>query len=59
LRRHGYADLAGELAERTLAMVAHGGIRELFNPLTGDGYGATSFGWTTLVLDMLADGTSA
>jgi glycogen debranching enzyme len=55
LRRHGYVDLAAELAERTLAMVAHGGMRELFNPLTGDGYGATSFGWTTLVLDLMPE----
>jgi glycogen debranching enzyme len=54
LRRHGYVDLASELAERTLALVAQGGVRELFNPLTGAGYGATSFGWTTLVLDLIA-----
>ena len=54
LHTHGYADLASELAERTLAMVARGGFREFFDPWTGEGYGATSFGWTTLMLDLMA-----
>jgi glycogen debranching enzyme len=55
LQRQGYTDLAAELSERTLAMVARGSFREFFDPLTGEGYGAVSFGWTTLVLDLLAD----
>jgi hypothetical protein len=33
-------------------MVAGSGFREFFNPLTGEGYGAHSFGWSTLVLDL-------
>jgi glycogen debranching enzyme len=53
LRAHGYADVATELARRTVAMLARGGIREFFNPLTGEGLGAVDFGWTTLVLDMI------
>lgn len=54
LRAHGYRDVASELARRTFAMVERGGIREFFNPLTGEGYGARDFGWTTLVLDLIA-----
>ncbi len=53
LRRHGYATVADELAERTLAMVARGEIREYYSPYSGTGYGAPNFGWTTLVLDFL------
>lgn len=54
LRMHGFTDVASELARRTLAMVARGGIREFFDPLTGDGQGARDFGWTCLVLDLIA-----
>jgi glycogen debranching enzyme len=54
LRSHGYVDVAAELAERTLAMVARSGFFEHFDPYTAAGGGATSFGWTTLVLDVLA-----
>jgi glycogen debranching enzyme len=53
LRLHGYPDEARELADRTLRMVLRSGFREFFNPATGQGYGAASFGWTTLVLDLL------
>jgi len=54
LRAHGYADVARELARRTVAMVARGGIREFFDPHTAEGYGARDFAWTTLVLDLIA-----
>ena len=54
MRLHGFDDVADELAERTLAMVARGGFREFFDPYTATGYGAASFGWTTLVLDLHA-----
>ncbi len=53
LRRHRFVNEAIELTERTLSMVAGAGFREFFNPLNGEGYGATSFGWTTLVLDLM------
>jgi glycogen debranching enzyme len=53
LARHGYEDIATELANRTFDMVLRGGQREFFNPLTGEGYGAGDFGWTSLVLDLL------
>ncbi len=44
LRAHGRADLASDLAERTVRMMASGGIREFYDPLTGDGQGARDFG---------------
>ena len=52
LRAHGYAAVARELATRTVAMVARGGVREFYHPYTGEGQGATEFGWSTLVLDL-------
>jgi hypothetical protein len=54
LRQHDFADVARELARRTVAMQAKSGMREFYDPLTADGQGATSFGWSTLVLDMIA-----
>ena len=54
LRAHGYRDIARELAERTFAMVAKSGIREFYDPRTGDGQGAVDFGWSCLVLDLIA-----
>jgi len=37
-----------------IEMQARGGIRELYNPFTGEGYGATDFGWSCLSLDLIA-----
>ena len=54
LRTHGFNDVATELARRTIAMQARGGIREFYNPFTAEGYGATDFGWSTLSLDLIA-----
>ncbi len=54
LKAHGRGELASELARRSFAMVGRGGIREFFNPYTAEGYGAPDFGWTCLVLDLLA-----
>ncbi|MCE2469340.1 MAG: hypothetical protein J4F32_02250 [Dehalococcoidia bacterium] len=56
LRRHGFDDLAEQLTARTVEMVAGAGLREFYNPLTGEGLGAKSFGWSALALDM-AEGT--
>src|SRR5205814_7559635 len=50
LRAHGYRDVATELAKRTVQMIGRGGVREFFNPLTGDGEGAVDFGCSALVL---------
>ncbi len=54
LRAHGFRDVASELAERSIALVAKSGVREFFDPLTGAGEGAHDFAWTTLVLDLIA-----
>jgi glycogen debranching enzyme len=54
LRQHGFADVARELAARSVDAVARSGVREFFDPLTGEGQGARDFAWTTLVLDLVA-----
>jgi glycogen debranching enzyme len=54
LREHSRADIATELARRTLEMVERAGMREFFDPRTGAGEGASSFGMSTLVLDLIA-----
>lgn len=54
LRAHGYADLASDLARRTVALMAKSGVREFYDPITGTGQGAVDFGWSTLVLDLIA-----
>lgn len=54
LRQHGYVALAGDLADRSAALILKSGFREYYNPETGVGYGAGEFGWSTLVIDMLA-----
>jgi len=53
LARYGFNDLAQELKERTLRMVDKGGVREYYNPLTGEGLGAADFGWSSLVIDLI------
>jgi glycogen debranching enzyme len=53
LRAHGYRDVATELAKRTVQMVGRGGVREFFNPYTGEGQGAIDFGSSSLVLDLI------
>lgn len=54
LRAHGFDEVATELARRTIAMQARGGIREFYDPFTAEGYGATDFGWSCLSLDLIA-----
>ncbi len=53
LQRLGYADQAVELAQRLGTAVAGSGMREYYDPNTGRGMGATSFGWSTLALELL------
>ncbi len=52
LRRHGYADLAGQIERKSVGLVERSGFREFYHPHTGVGQGAQGFGWTTLVVDM-------
>lgn len=56
LRRHGHDDLAQTLTERSIELVRRSGFREYYNPFTGQGYGATDFSWSALVLDMAIEG---
>ena len=53
LLKHGYKEIACELIKRTVELVSRSGFREFYNPWTGEGYGATDFGWSTLVVDLL------
>jgi glycogen debranching enzyme len=54
LRAHGRHDVAAELALRTLEMVARSGMRECYGPHDAAGHGAERFGWSSLVLDLIA-----
>ncbi|MGE0543140.1 MAG: hypothetical protein AB7R89_23515 [Dehalococcoidia bacterium] len=53
LIRRGDSVRAGRLAEAATTLVRHSGFTEYYHPFTGDGFGAPSFGWSTLVVDML------
>ena len=54
LRRHGRADLAAAIEDRSARLVEEHGFREYYDPLTGAGAGAHDFSWTGIVVDMLA-----
>jgi hypothetical protein len=54
LRQHGLEAEASELERTTLRLVADAGMREYFDPLTGEGLGAGDFSWTAAaVIDIL------
>jgi glycogen debranching enzyme len=53
LVRLGYDERASELAARVGAMVAASGLREYYNPYTGDGMGQAGFAWSTLAFELL------
>jgi len=55
LRRYGYAELASDLASRTLEMVHRAGFYEYFHPEIGQGLGAKSQSWTCLLVEILAE----
>ena len=53
LERSGFKEEADTLRQKTLEMVAKGGCREYFNPLTSEGLGAENFSWTAaLAIDL-------
>jgi hypothetical protein len=52
LRRHGFGEVAEQLAERSRTLVDRGGFNEFFNPLDGTPVGAERFGWATLAADL-------
>jgi hypothetical protein len=53
LIRLGYEDHAATLSTRVGGAVAAAGLREYYDPYSGEGLGAVDFGWSTLVLEML------
>jgi hypothetical protein len=50
--RLGYADEAQRMATALGEAVGREGLREYYNPRTGEGLGATDFAWTSLVVEM-------
>jgi hypothetical protein len=56
LRRRGDVERAGRIAAASAELVLRSGFREYYHPYTGAGLGAPDFGWSTLVVDMLARG---
>jgi hypothetical protein len=52
LVRLGHQEQARSMAESLAATVLREGLREYYNPLTGEGLGATAFAWTSLILEM-------
>jgi glycogen debranching enzyme len=54
LRGHGREEQARALERTTLQLVERSGMREYFDPVTGEGLGADDFSWTAAaVIDML------
>jgi neutral trehalase len=52
---YGRTDLAENLRQAILSLVAANGYREYHDPYTGQGYGTDSFGWTSaLTIDLTA-----
>ena len=54
MRRLGYEDEATRIVSSLVAAVERHGFREYYNPLDGDGLAARHFGWSTLLVDLLA-----
>jgi len=57
--RLGYTAEADELVRRVAAAVAASGVREYYDPYTAAGLGAHDFGWSTLVMELVAPDPSA
>ncbi|MCW7945180.1 hypothetical protein AAW14_25025 [Streptomyces hygroscopicus] len=53
LRDRGACEAAHVLATRTITAAAAAGMRECYGPYDGKGHGAVSFGWSSLVLDLI------
>jgi glycogen debranching enzyme len=57
LRRLGYGEDAKRIVDSLVAAVQRHGFREYYNPFTGRGLAARGFGWSTLLVDLLASGS--
>jgi hypothetical protein len=55
LMRHGRSDLARHIAARSVDLMRLSGIREYYNPHTGQGHGAPDFSWSTILYDLLIE----
>jgi len=53
LIRLGYEEQASDLTGRLSAVTASSGLREYYDPFTGGGMGATSFGWSALIAELV------
>lgn len=53
LTYHGFWTEARTLAQKWVNLVARSGVWEMYNPLTGDPYGAIGLGMSTLVVDWI------
>ena len=53
LVRLGYAERSTELVRRLAGAIAAERLREYYNPFDGRGMGATDFGWSALIVDMI------
>jgi glycogen debranching enzyme len=53
LVRYGFKKEAAWIRDSSVQLLQTAGFREYFNPETGEGYGADTFTWGTLVLDMI------
>jgi glycogen debranching enzyme len=52
MRRLGYSDEAALMSAAIERTILEQGLREYYDPRTGEGLGATDFAWTTLALEM-------
>lgn len=48
-----FKEEAGHLRKSIRSLINKSGLREYYNPLTGEGYGARHFTWSGVVVDML------
>jgi glycogen debranching enzyme len=56
LRQQGFVAQAAALERTTLDLVSSAGMREYYDPITGEGLGADDFSWTAAaVLDILSE----
>jgi hypothetical protein len=51
--RLGYETEAREMVARLVPMIEREGLREYYDPLTGEGLGAREFAWTSLIAEMV------
>jgi hypothetical protein len=54
LVRLGYDEAAAQLVQRVAGAVGSQGLREYYNPYSGHGMGAVDFGWSSLVMELVA-----